>query len=329
MPNTNVHGPLVCALLFDGFYAFEFQLTDEVFGLERPEVGAGWYRFATCAAVPSVRANRARISLQVDHGLEALTRADTIIVPGWPPEAAPSSVLRDGVRTAHARGARLISICSGAFLLAELGLLDGRRAATHWRYAASFEERFPRVRLEPDVLYVDEGDVMTSAGSAAGLDLLLHVVRKDFGVRVANTVARRLVVPPHREGGQLQYVETPVPTPREDGLSALLDAIRAAPSSCWTLDVMAARCGMSERTFSRRFVAATGRSPGRWLIDERVRTARAMLEAGGTPLDEIIASCGFGSRNNFERRFRDRVGVTPADYRRRFRDRGGPTTGQS
>ncbi len=318
MPNVTPDTLLVAALMPDGFYGFEYQLVAEVFGLERPEMGSDWYRLITCSETTSVISRDGRLRLDADTALEGLNRAGTIVVPGWPLDRAPSGALRQALMDAHQGGSRLVSICSGAFLLAELGVLEGRSATTHWLYADRFQNTFPQVAFKRDVLYVDEGDVVTSAGSAAGLDMLLHLVRKDKGVEAANSVARRLVVPPHRQGGQLQFVEAPVPQTREGALPQLLDAIRKTPEAAWPLEAMADFCNMSERTFSRRFVAATGQSPGHWLIQTRVETAKAMLESSQASIDDIALATGLGSADNLSRRFRTHVGISPAAYRRAF-----------
>ncbi|MEO1657031.1 MAG: helix-turn-helix domain-containing protein [Pseudomonadota bacterium] len=318
MPNSRPDPLLVAALLPSGFYGFEYQLVAEVYGLERPELGSDWFRLITCAETKSVRSRDGRLRLTADHGIDALEQVGTIVVPGWPPDQTPSPALRDALLAAFEGGSRLVSICSGAFLLARLGVLDGRRATTHWLYREQFEEAFPTVTFMRDVLYVDEGDVLTSAGSAAGLDLLLHLVRKDKGVTAANNVARRLVIPPHRQGGQLQFVEAPVPAPREGALPQLIDEILANPSADWSIETMAEFCKMSSRTFSRRFVATTGQSPGHWLTQQRIGFAKTLLETTATTLDDIALVSGLGSADNLKRRFRTHVGVSPSAYRRSF-----------
>jgi AraC family transcriptional activator FtrA len=221
--------------------------------------------------------------MKVQNGLERLLAAGTIVIPGWEGIDAPvPQALLDALRRAHARGARLLSICSGAFVLAATGLLDGKRATTHWRYAEALQRRYPKVHVDPNVLYVDEGNILTSAGSAAGLDLCLHLVRRDFGVAIANHVARRLVIPPHRDGGQAQFLERPVEhtggAGQRESLSALLDKIRRRPRDRWRIAELARLAAMSERTFMRRFHAATGLSPADWVIRVRVDAARELLE---------------------------------------------------
>jgi AraC family transcriptional activator FtrA len=315
----------VAVLAYDGLCTFEFALAVEVFGLRRPELGVPWYDFKVCAAERGPLRAEGGVTLQVAHGLRALEGAGTVVVPGWRhnlQEPIPQALIA-ALRRAHARGARLVSICSGAFVLAATGLLDGRRATTHWRYTKLFAERFPRVRLVPDVLYVDEGQLLTSAGSAAGLDLCMHLVRKDYGAAIANEVARRLVIPPHREGGQAQFVPEPI-SPVEGG-SPL------APLLGWALENLrepisvrrlAHRAGMSERTFCRRFYAQTGTSPARWLICQRVIAAQRLLEV--TPLAvEIVADrVGMGTATNLRHHFHKHLRTTPIQYRRTFRGEG-------
>jgi len=315
--------PLVVALVYDGLCAFEFSCAAEVFGLARPELGSDWYRFETCSSTRSVRSQYG-MRMTATHGLERLHAAGTIVIPGWEGIAVPvPPAILDALRGAHARGARLLSICSGAFVLAATGLLEGRRATTHWRYAEELQRRHPGICVDANVLYVDEGSILTSAGSAAGLDLCLHLVRRDYGSAVANQVARRLVIPPHRDGGQAQFLERPVePRGHNSGqpksLSMLLDKIRKRPGESWRIGELARQSAMSERTFMRRFRAATGLSPGDWVTRARVDAARELLE--GTPLsiEQIAERCGLGTPTTLRHHFRKKVGVSPAQYRKRF-----------
>jgi AraC family transcriptional regulator, transcriptional activator FtrA len=252
-------GHRVVSLAYDKLCTFEFGCTVELFALPRPELSVPWYEFAVCAAERGPLRATGGLRLTGAQGLKVLDRADTIIVPGWrsieerPPEALLKTLAR-----AYRRGARLCSICSGVFVLAAAGVLDGKRATTHWKYAQALASRYPRIRVEPNALYVDEGQVITSAGSAAGLDMLLHLVRRDFGARIANQVAQRLVVAPHREGGQAQFVPRPVASDERGRLARLLDFIRAHPEARHTLESLAARATMSVRTLQREFRAATG-----------------------------------------------------------------------
>lgn len=311
---------LVVALAYDGLCTFEFGCAVEVFGLPRPELGPDWYRFAVAALEPGPLRATGGVRVVADGGLELLEEAGTVVVPGWRGIAAPvPQALTDALRAAHARGARVVSICSGAAVLAAAGLLAGRRATTHWHYVEALRAAYPDVTVEPDVLYVDEGQVLTSAGSAAGIDVCLHLVRRDFGPEVANRLARRLVMPPHREGGQAQFVERPVPPAREGArLGPLLDRMRERLREDQPVARLAAEAGMSPRTFQRRFKAATGASPADWLLQERLARARELLEAGGRSLDDVADSCGFGTAAALRHHFRERLGTTPSGYRRRF-----------
>ncbi|BBE73660.1 transcriptional regulator FtrA [Oharaeibacter diazotrophicus] len=314
-------GPLVVVLAYDGLCTFEFGVACEMFALPRPEMGPGWYRYRVAAVEPGPLRAAGGLTVAVEAGLEALAEAHTIVVPGWRGIDAPvPAALTAALVAARARGARVMSLCSGIAVLAAAGLLDGRRATTHWRYAAAVAARHPAVTVDADVLYVDAGGVLTAAGSAAGIDLCLHVIRSDFGVEAANRVARRLVVPPHREGGQAQFVEAPVPREREGArLGALIDHLRAALAEDHDLASMAARAGMSVRTFQRRFEAATGSPPGAWLVAERVRRARELLESRPTiALDDVAAACGFADAAALRHHFRTRLGTSPTAYRRLF-----------
>jgi AraC family transcriptional regulator, transcriptional activator FtrA len=311
---------LVAALLHERVATFELGIVVEIFGLPRPEMGADWYRFVTVAEEP--RPLRATGGLQVspEAGLEMLTQADTIVIPGWRTDGAPpTAAVKRALSAAYARGARLVSICSGAFLLAACGLLTGRRATTHWRYTDRLQALYPDVEVEPDVLYVDEEQVLTSAGSAAGVDLMLHIVRKDFGARAANEIARRMVMAPHRAGGQAQFIERPVPTHAHDRLGALLEAVRRRPAERWTIARMARRVAMSQRTFIRRFHESTGMRPGEWVIAARLEVARYLLESTAADLDEISRSSGFGNPAALRHHLRRRVGLTPSAYRASFK----------
>jgi len=310
----------VAALLYDGLCSFEYGITAEIFALPRPEMGGDWYRFVTAAETRKPLRANGGIRVTAEAGLASLSRAGTIVVPGWRADRAPPSpALRKALWAAHERGARLVTICSGVWLLAAAGLLKGRRVTTHWRYAEQLQAAYPELTVEPDVLYVDEGDILTSAGSAAGVDLLLHIVRKDFGPKAANSVARRLVMPPHRDGNQAQYIEQPVPARANGQLAPLLDAIRKHPAEDWTVAKMAKAAAMSERSFVRRFVELTGSSPGEWLCGIRTDAARGLLESSRSSLEDIATAVGFGSLGTLRHHFRARLHTTPASYRRRFR----------
>ncbi len=314
-------GPLVAVLAYDGLCTFEFGVAYEIFGLNRPEMGQGWYRYRLVAIEAGKLRVEGGLSVEADGDLSLLDDADLIIVPGWRGKDAPvPQALVLTLQAAHRRGARLASLCSGVFVLAATGLLDGQRATTHWRYTDALAECYPAIRIEPDVLYVDNGSILTAAGSAAGIDLCLHIVRRDFGPEAANRVARRLVVPPHRDGGQAQYIEQPVPLSFESQrLGALIDWMRSNLAKEQPLPALAVRAGMSLRTFQRRFEEMTGLAPGSWIIRERVNRARSILESSPDISIETVADlCGFGAPETLRHHFRNLIGVTPAAYRQRF-----------
>lgn len=324
MPNTSIsplRGPHVVTLVYDGLCTFEFGVAYEIFGLPRPEMGDDWYRFSACAIEDGPLRAAGGLTVQVDRGLEVLAEADLIIVPGWRgiESAVPARLIVE-LQAASNRGARVMSLCSGVAVLAASGLLAGRKATTHWRYVNSIAQRYPDIAVDADVLYVDEDSVLTAAGSAAAIDLCLHVVRGDFGPDVANNVARRLVVPPHREGGQAQYIEAPVLKQREGArLGPLLEWMRERLQEDQPITVLAGRAGMSVRTFQRRFEATTGMSPGEWLLAERLRHARDLLEKqAAISLDDVAVASGFGSLATMRHHFRERLAVSPSDYRKRF-----------
>ncbi len=307
------------ALVYDGLCTFEFSIVAEIFGLPRPEMGSTWYRFASAATESGALHAQGGLWFRAECGLELIDEADLIVAPGWKgagvevPEA-----LCESLRRAHARGARIASICSGAFVLAASGLLDGKRATTHWRYAEALKRLHPDIEVDADVLYVEEDRVYTSAGSAAGIDLMLHIVRQDFGAQAANSVARRLVTPPQRSGGQAQFVERPVPTDPRDRLSGLLQRIQASLAEQWNVPRMAREAAMSQRTLVRRFIATTGLSPAEWVTAARVAEARQLLETTKLPTEEVAARSGFASVETLRRCFRDHSGLSPRDYRRTF-----------
>jgi AraC family transcriptional regulator, transcriptional activator FtrA len=319
-PSTN-HGPLVVAVVYDRLCTFEFGVAYEVFGLARPEMGVGWYRFHTAAAEDGPMRAAGGLTVIPDGDADLIEEADLVVIPGWRGVESPvPAALNAALRHAAARGARIATLCSGVFVLAASGLLDGKRATTHWRYAEALAARHPAIEVTPDVLYVDNGRMLTAAGSAAGIDLCLHIVRQDFGVEAANSVARRLVVPPHRDGGQAQFIPRPVPRSREgERLGALLDWIEANPADDLSVAALAARAGMSARTFQRRFEATTGRSPGDYVVQARLARAQSILEARpDLPLDDVAALAGFGSAETMRHHFRKRARTTPQAWRRRF-----------
>jgi transcriptional regulator GlxA family with amidase domain len=309
----------VAAVVVNGTTQFELAVAYEVFGIDRSEYSDDWYEFAFVAAEPGPIRIQGGLLLETPHRLSHLRRADTIIVPAALRDSDYPEPLLDALRAAHRRGARIASICTGAFILAEAGLLDGRRATTHWIDAAELAGRFPSVCVEPDVLYVEDGNIFTSAGAAAGIDLCLHLVRLDLGSEVANAVARRMVVPPHRDGGQAQFVDAPMPRGETDTLGPLLDWALANLGEPLTLDDMARRASVSTRTLVRRFQAATGTTPLQWLLGQRVRRAQHLLESTDEPVERIASLAGFGTAANLRQHFTRLVGVAPMNYRRTFR----------
>lgn len=319
VPASAPEGPLVVALIYDGLCTFEFGIAAEIFGLPRPELGSGWYRFASCPVEPGPLRVHGGLTIMPEHGPELLDDADLIIVPGWKGVDVPvPEALCARLRAAHARGARLASICSGAFVLAATGLLDGATATTHWRYAEALRRKHPQVTVDDASLYRSHGRISTSAGSAAGIDLMIEIVRQDFGAAAANSVARRLVMPAHRRGGQAQFLERPVARRQGGEISPVLDAVRADLGGSWSVARMARSCGLSTRTFLRRFAEATGSTPGDWLTDERVEAAKEMLRQGRQGMEEIAAAVGFGSAHTLRHHFRARLGLSPSEYRTRF-----------
>ncbi|GAB2665398.1 helix-turn-helix domain-containing protein [Nocardia goodfellowii] len=295
---------------------FELGCAAEVFGTQRDGVPQ-YYDFSVCTETPGPVATTSGYAMSVSRDLAALTHADTVLIPGWTPVEAPlSDRVRQALLEAHARGARLVTICSGVFALARTGLLDGRSAATHWARAAQLAREFPEVRVEPDVLYVDHGDVATSAGAGAGIDLCLHLVRRDHGAAHAALLARHMVMPPHREGGQIQYAP---PAPPTDALDGLLEWAGARLATPLTVRDLAAHLNVSPRTLARRFTEQLGLSPGAWLLSRRIAEARLLLEETDLPVDAIAARVGLTSAVNLRRRFRAHVGTTPGAYRRAFR----------
>jgi AraC family transcriptional activator FtrA len=318
-PRPRRFNPLIVALTYDGLCTFEFACTAEVFGLPRPELGPGWYRFETCSLGGRRIRGQYGTSMSVDGGLERLVEAGTIMIPGWQGIDVPvPGAIVESLREAHGRGARLLSICSGSFVLAATGLLDGKRATTHWRYSTTLQDRYPDVHVDPDVLYIDEGLILTSAGSAAGLDLCLHLVRRDFGAAVANHVARRLVIPPHRDGGQAQFLDCPVDRRERGPLSVVLERVQRRIHQPIAISEMARWAAMSERTFIRRFRATTGMTPGDWITHVRVARAKDLLERTSLAIEKVASQSGLGTATTMRHHFRKRVGLSPIEYRKRF-----------
>lgn len=309
----------VVALVRPPQSSFELACAAQVFGIERQGLPTR-YTFGVCTEHPGPVATLAGYDMLVTDGLDALDRADTVVVPGWlPVQEPPSPAVVGALRRAHSRGARVVSICSGAFALAHAGLLDGRRATAHWAQADGLARQFPAVRVDADVLYVDHGDVATSAGAGAGIDLCLHLVRADQGAGYAAHVARTMVMPPHREGGQLQYAAPPHPAQIDGSLAPLLQWVAGRLDEPVTVDDLAAHEGVSARTLTRRFTDQLGTSPGQWLLAQRIVAARELLESTGLPLETVARRVGLSSATNLRRRFLGALGTTPGAYRRAFR----------
>ena len=309
---------LVAVLICDGLALFEFGIVAEVFGLRRPELGVPWYDMVVVSYdSPPLRATGG-VRVHPTHSVQMLAKAGTIVIPNWPRlDETPPRVMLDALRAAYARGARLLSVCSGAFVLAAAGLLDGKRATTHWMHAPTLARSYPLVQVEPSVLYVEDGQVFTAAGSAAGIDLGLHIVRQDYGADIANRVARRMVVAPHREGGQSQFVATAM-APSEGSLGPLMEWATARLDHALTAEHLARKGRMSLRTLARRFEVQTGTTPHQWLTHQRVLAAQRLLETSTASIERVAELSGFATPETLRFHFRQRVGTSPAAYRRRF-----------
>jgi AraC family transcriptional activator FtrA len=306
----------VATVAYRGAPAFELAIPGEVF--EQEALG-GRYRHELVAGEPGALRTSSGWRIATDGGLERLAAADTIIVPGWRDlDEAPHPRLHDALAEAHRRGARVVSLCLGAFALADAGILDGRRATTHWAHASELAARHPAVEVDAAALYIDEGSVLTSAGVAAGIDLCLHLVRRDHGQAMANTVARRLIVAAHRDGGQAQYIERPVPPLTPSALGDTLQWMLGNLERPLELADLAARCHLSIRQFVRRFKDTTGTTPYAWLLEQRVRAAQELLEATDLPVEDIARRCGFGTAAVLRLHFGRNVRRTPTAYRAAF-----------
>lgn len=315
----------VSVLVFDRISPFHLSVPCVVFGDRHPGLPA--FDFRVCAMESGLLRTTAGFAVLAERDLTAFAEAEIVIVPSWRDSAEPPpAAVVEALRSAHARGATVVGLCLGAYVLAEAGLLDGRRATTHWAYAEDFARRYPAVHLDPEVLYVEEDGVVTSAGTAAGLDCCLHLLRQRFGAECANSIARRLVVPPHRQGGQAQFIERPLATTvRDSRLSALLDWLRANLDQPHTLDALAERAAMSRRSFSRHFRLLTGSTFGEWLLGERLALCQRLLESTAQPIERISALAGFGSPVSLRHHFRGAFGVSPSAWRQVFRgEAGGP-----
>lgn len=310
----------VSALVLDGVTVFEFGVICEVFGIDRSGDGVPNFDFKVCGPEPG-KALRTSVGAQLipDHGLDDLMGVDVVAVPAvsGPPDNYPPEAL-EALRAAHAAGSTVLTVCSGVFVAGAAGLLDGRRVTTHWMHAEELARRYPSAIVDRNVLFVDDGDLVTSAGTAAGIDASLHLVRRELGSAVTNVIARRMVVPPQRDGGQRQYIDQPIPARCSEGFAPQLDWILANLGAPHTVASLARRASMSARTFARRFVEETGTTPMQWVTDQRVLYARRMLEETDLDVDRIAERAGFGNATLLRHHFRRIVGVTPSDYRRRF-----------
>ncbi len=308
----------VAVLLADQAAAFEFGVVHEVFGIDRTAQGVPSFDFRVCTEHPERPVDfQNGLTLNVPYGLEGLEGADLVAVPATHIRSFSAGLLA-AIRAAHDAGAILLSVCSGAFVLGAAGLLDGRACATHWMSTAELAQAYPLARVNRDVLFIDDGDIITSAGTAAGIDACLHLVRRELGASVATTIARRMVVPPQRDGGQRQFVETPMPECASDSLSTVLAWMEENLDTEQPVAVLARRAAMSDRTFARRFVQETGTTPAKWLARQRVNRARELLESSDLGIDQVAARSGFGSAALMRHHFTRQVGVAPSDYRRTF-----------
>jgi AraC family transcriptional activator FtrA len=317
--NRKIRQRTVAALAYDGLCAFEYGIVVELFGLPRPEIES-WYDFTVCGVDRQPLGGIGGLTITPQEGIERLHRFDTVVIPGWrDPQEIPPVRLIEALQRAHRGGTRLVSICTGVFVLAATGLLNGKRATTHWHYTEDLARRYPEIQIEPDVLYVDEGSILTSAGSAAGIDLCLHIIRRDFGTAAANQVARGLVMPPHRDGGQAQFIERPVAQEDSPWLSKLLEWAQRRLKEDLTIDRLAQQACVSKRTLARRFVETTGTSPADWVIALRIGRAKELLESTTLSVDAVADGCGFGSSFALRHHFRKRLQTSPSAYRSRFR----------
>ncbi len=309
----------ISVLVYPGLCMFEFACVAEVFGLKRPELGSDWYKFETVSIDGNPVKTQYHGEITPNKALKDIKIASTIIIPGWSNvnEPIPTTIIT-ALINAYRSGSRLVAICSGSFVLAETGLLNGKSATTHWQYVTKFKQQYPQIRVETDVLYIDEQSILTSAGSAAGLDLCLHLIRKDYGSTVVNHVAKRLVIPPHREGDQAQFIQLPVATDNKSAISAVLQYIRQNLADTHTISQLAASINVSERTFLRRFKASTSTTPSEWLITARLQYAKELLENTVLPIDILAEKSGFGTATTLRHHFRSRLHIAPLAYRKRF-----------
>ena len=318
----------IAVAVYDGLLGFEYGIVAELFGLVRPGLEESWYEYMPCRVERGELTTTHGLTLRPAFGLKQLASADTVVIPGWrrPGDGVlhherPKPAFLDALQTAFNHGARIISVCSGAFVLGHAGLLDGRRVAAHWLHTDELQQAFPKARVVKDSLYVHDGPISSSAGSSAGMDLCLSIIRQDFGVDVANRVARRMVAPVHREGGQSQYVEPSVLSTDDEEMGPVLDWITEHLAEPVTLNEIAEEFAMSLRTFQRRFTSLTGVAPLTWINRKRVNLARKMLEATDLSMDQIAFQSGLGSTANMRKHFFRILETTPSAYRSAFRSR--------
>ena len=323
---TGTPAETIAVVAFDGISPFHLSVPCMVFGEDRTEAGTPRFRLRVCASEPGPLRTNAGFTLGVQHGLQVLRRAQIVVVPSWRDDGrpAPPELIR-ALQAAHRRGATIVGLCLGAFVLAEAGLLDGRPATTHWNLAEAFARQYPKVTLQPEVLYVDDGDVLTSAGTAAGIDCCLHLLRVRYGAETANRAARRMVVAPHRQGGQAQYIRQPMPAAAErDRLTPLLEWLGRHLHTAHELDALAGRALMSRRTFTRRFRESTGTTVGQWLQNQRLALAQRLLETTDRPVERVATDAGFGSAVSLRKHFVGAFKVSPTAYRRQFSQDAAP-----
>jgi transcriptional regulator GlxA family with amidase domain len=311
----------VAVLAFNDISLFHLSVPCLVFGEDRSDAGAPVFDLRVCAAEPGPLTSTAGVLVHAPYGLEGLRGAGTIIVPSWrDPAEKPSQALLEALRDAHTHGARIVGLCLGAFVLAHAGLLDARSATTHWQLAQEFAQRFPTVDVDPEVLYVDDGDIVTSAGTAAGLDCCLHLLRTDWGAEIANRVARRIVLAPHRQGGQAQYIERALPTTGANHrLSVVLEWVTANLDVPHNLDALAERAAMGRRTFTRHFKQITGCTVGEWLQNQRLALAQSLLESTDMSIEAVAQKVGLGSATSLRQHFMAALGTTPSAWRKQFK----------
>ncbi len=309
----------VVAVVYDQLCGLEFGVACELFGLERPELGVDWYEFSAVAIDAGAMAALGGVTFNAPTDLAPLSTAGTIVLPGWRnPHEPPPDDLVQALLDAHSKGARIMSICSGVFILAATGLLDGLAATTHWRYTDQLSSMYSAIDVRPDVLYIDNGSTLTSAGSAAGLDLGLHLIRRDYGADVANRVARRLVIAPQRSGGQAQFIDTPMPEVDSPSIAPTAEWAAGRLGRAMSVTELAAHAKMSPRTFARRFRTDMGLAPHQWLVRQRIAMAQRLLETTQLSIEAVANECGFGSAATLRHHFHHSTRTTPSDYRAAF-----------